>query len=58
MKQVRSYLRSATSLSVFEKKMLKFIRPSPNSLLIVTTTEESNTSQDYALAQVIYVRIN
>ena len=38
--------------------MLKFIRPSPNSLLIVITTEESNTSQDYDLAQVIYVRIN
>ena len=39
--------RSTASLSVFEKNLLEFIRPSRN-YLIVTTAKKSNTAQDYA----------
>ena len=41
------------SLSFSKKKFSKFIRPSPNSVLIATTAKESDTSQNYALFQII-----
>ena len=39
-------LRNSKSISVFKEKMLNFIRPFPNSFLIVTILNELNLLQD------------
>ena len=43
-------LRSAASLSVFKKNLLKFIRPSSNRVFNCRNWKGTNTSRDYALA--------
>ena len=44
--KVDSNLRNSKSISVFKEKILNFIRPFPNSFLIVTILNELNLLQD------------